>query len=162
MSVTLGLMAASAAYSAYNNYQASEAQQESMAQQQAFHREYMEELARRQEVNETLAMKDITKLQSQTSVSAAALGQSSSDVSTLSHMEEIAALGMEQILRDREEAAWEMTAEKYKQDTMSAQLASEQTAQKTQLFGDMLGAGMQASKYYDSGLPKAAATKGKK
>jgi hypothetical protein len=146
-------MAASAAYSAYNNYKASEAQQQSLAQQQAFHREYMEELARRQEVNETLAMRDIEKQQDATSAAAVSLGRDVSSDSVLIQMETAASLGMEQILRDREEAAWEMTAEQYKQDTMAAQIASEQKAQKTQLFGDMLGAGMQASKYYDSGLP---------
>ena len=156
MSVTLGLMAASAAYSAYNNYKASEAQQESLAQQQAFHREYLEELGRRNEINESLALRDTEKIKSQVSVSAAALGQSTGDVSTLAHMEEVTALSMEQILRDRQESEWEMRAAEFKGEAMADQMASERSAQKTQLFGDLLGAGYQASKYYDSGLPEGS------
>ena len=156
MSVTLGLMAASAAYSAYNNYKASEANQEAMSQKIAFNNKYLEELDRRNEINEKLAFSDIKRARSQTSVSAASLGQSSSDVSTLARMEEITALGMEQILRDRQEASWERTAAQYNNDAMVGQLESEKKAQTTQLFGDILGGSMQASKYYDSGLPKGA------
>jgi len=157
MSVTFALMAASAAYSAYNQYEASEAAQGEMAKQSVFNAQYIAEQERRQEVNETLAMEEIRKGISQTSVTAAALGRSTSDASVLTNMETIAGLGMEQILRDREEFQWELKSAKFKGETMEQQLESEKRAQTLNAFSGVLGTGIQASKYYDSGLPKKGA-----
>lgn len=152
MSVTLGLMAASAAYSAYNNYKASEASQDEMAKQRAFNLEYTTELQRRQDTNEELAMQGIKEGMASSSISAAALGRSTTEKSVLTNMETMVGLGMEQILRDREEFEWELRSAEFKGEAIEGQMASEKSAQQTQLFGDILKTGMQSSKYYNSGL----------
>jgi hypothetical protein len=165
MSLTLGLMAASAAYSTYQQFEASEAEQDRITQQRAFHRTYLTELDRRNSVNEELARNDIQKTQSQIAVSAAALGQSTSGVSTLAAMEEVAALGMEQILRDKQEFDWEMKAEQYKSQAFDDQLSSSKKEQTMNLLGGLFQTGTQFSKLHDSGLkskaPKKDSKKGK-
>lgn len=143
-------MVAGAAYSAYQNYQAAEADQAALRQQSAFHREYLREIDRRQATNEKLARQDIQKTQDQTIVNAAALGKDVGGDATLSALEDISILGTEQILRDRQEFAWERHAAKFKQLAMEQQIEVSETTQRTRLYNDLLSAGFQFSKFTNS------------